>query len=91
LLRTPSSVRPLILPYLSIIGIAKNKIKNFIQSQDLTLSSLFKLIDTNSDASLSLSEFLSKMRAMQMQLDDDEIKVLFKALDKTGMGTITYK
>lgn len=28
---------------------------------------------------------------LQVNLDDEELRVLFKALDKTGTGSITYK
>jgi hypothetical protein len=31
------------------------------------------------------------MKAMKVQLDDDELKYLFKVLDKTGRGEITYQ
>lgn len=68
----------------------KMKLKNFLTTQDITLKSLFKLIDTDSSQSLSLSEFLSKMRGMKVNLDDDELRYLFKILDKTSSGNITY-
>jgi Ca2+-binding EF-hand superfamily protein len=31
------------------------------------------------------------MKLLQVNLDDDELRVLFKALDKAGTGSITYK
>jgi len=37
-----------------------------------------------------MSEFISKMKAMNVQMDDDELRILFKTLDKTGMNQITY-
>ena len=39
---------------------------NYLQAQDITLSSLFKLLDTNSDALLSLGEFKQKMKALKV-------------------------
>ena len=62
-----------------------------MQTHDITLAALFKLIDTNSDQSLSISEFKSKMRALETPLDDNELNELFHHLDKTGRGTIDYQ
>jgi Ca2+-binding EF-hand superfamily protein len=62
-----------------------------MQTHDITLAALFKLIDTNSDQSLSISEFKTKMRALETPLDDSELNDLFHHLDKTGRGTIDYQ
>lgn len=75
----------------SSLGTIKNKLKNYIEQQDITLSGLFKIIDTNSDERLDMGEFISKMKALQVNLDDTELKTLFAVLDKTGKGEITYK
>ena len=44
----------------------KSKLKSYIIQQDITLGSLFKLIDTDSNSVLSLSEFMSKMKAINV-------------------------
>lgn len=62
---------------IAYIGIIKNKLKNYITKLDITLSSLFQLIDTNSDQTLSLNEFLQKMKALETKLDDSELRMLF--------------
>ena len=46
------------------IGVIKNKLKNYIEMNDIGLSSLFKVIDTNSDEMLSLAEFMQKMKSL---------------------------
>jgi len=34
---------------------------------------------------------MSKMKAMNVELDDDELRLLFKTLDKSGSGSISYQ
>lgn len=75
----------------SFVGVIKNKLKQYMQTQDITLATLFKLIDTNSDQQLSISEFKQKMKALQTPLDDSELQMLFQHLDKTKRGTIDYQ
>ena len=58
---------------------------------DIGLSSLFKVIDTNSDEMLSLAEFMQKMKSLQVPLEDLELDALYKILDKTGTGNISLK
>ena len=62
-----------------------------MQTQDITLATLFKLIDTNNDHQLSISEFKQKMKALQTHLDDSELQMLFQHLDKGKKGTIDYQ
>lgn len=45
---------------------AKQKIETYIMSNDLNIGMMFALLDTNSDSSVSLPEFRSKMRAMHV-------------------------
>lgn len=73
------------------LKVIKSKLKDYIQTNDITLSSLFQLIDSDSNQVLSQSEFIVKMRSLHVPLDDDELRVMFKALDKSGTGSITYK
>lgn len=74
-----------------MIGTIKNKLKNYIEMNDIGLSSLFRVIDTNSDEMLSLAEFMQKMKSLQVQLDDYELQELYKVLDKSKTGNITLK
>jgi Ca2+-binding EF-hand superfamily protein len=62
-----------------------------MQDQDITLSTLFKLIDTNSDESLTMAEFKQKLKALHTPLDDGEMEFLFKHLDKAAKGSIDYQ
>ena len=66
------------------------KINTFLLQQDVTLSILFNVLDTNSDNSLQRSEFNSKLAALHIDLKADELEALFKSLDKNGDGNITY-
>ena len=61
-----------------------------MQAQDITLQTLFKLIDTNSDSQLSATEFKLKLKALQTPLDESEMQQLFQLLDKSGKGIIDY-
>jgi Ca2+-binding EF-hand superfamily protein len=47
---------------------------------------LFNVIDTNSDNSLSKPEFKTKMRGLQMGLEEEELESLFKDLDINNDG-----
>lgn len=68
----------------------KNKMKQYMTTQDITLATLFKLIDTNSDSQLTISEFKQKMKALQVPLDDNELVSLFQYIDRAQRGTIDY-
>lgn len=72
------------------LGVIKNKLKQYMQAQDITLKTLFKLIDTNSDSQLSATEFKLKLKALQTPLDESEIQSFYLLLDKTGKGIVDY-
>ena len=72
-------------------GMIKNTLRNYIELNDIGLSSLFKVIDTNSDQVLNMAEFMQKMKSLQVYSDENEIIELYKLLDKTGTGNITLK
>jgi len=59
-------------------------------SQDVTLSMLFNVIDSNSDNNLSKPEFKQKMRALHMGLEEEELESLFRDLDVNGDAKISY-
>ena len=88
-MRTPSYVSFVIYKHI-YIGTIKNKLKQYMQAQDITLQTLFKLIDTNSDSQLSATEFKLKLKALQTPLDESEMQQLFQLLDKSGKGIIDY-
>ena len=47
---------------------AYDKFENFMIGQDVSLSVLFNVIDTNSDKKLNRSEFKQKARALHLEL-----------------------
>lgn len=73
------------------LATAIEKITSFLVKQDVSLSVLFNVIDTNADQSLSKPEFHSKMNALHLKLTDEEIALLFKKLDLNEDGTITFE
>ena len=56
----------------------------------MTLSTLFAILDTDSNKNVDLTEFMRKITSMHIKLDNDEIKSLFKLLDVNSSGSITY-
>lgn len=56
----------------------------------MTVSMLFAVLDTNSDKAVDLTEFMRKMTAAHMKLDNDELKSLFRLLDTNNSGSITF-
>lgn len=86
-----ASKKDLPLPDRAALFSAIEKINSFLMKQNVTLSVLFNVIDTNADQSLSKGEFNQKMKALHLGLKDDEIDALFKKLDINGDGSITYE
>lgn len=70
--------------------VAKQKIEQYMISQDVTISMLFNVIDSNSDNVLSKSEFKQKMRALHMGLEEEELESLFRDLDVNNDSKISY-
>lgn len=79
-----ASKKELPLPDRAALFSAIEKINLFLQKQNVTLSVLFNVIDTNADQSLSKAEFNSKMKALHLNLKEDEIDALFRKLDING-------
>lgn len=65
---------------------AKTKMENYVVSQDLNLSVIFAVIDTDSNNSVDFPEFKQKVRGLHMNLDSEEIDALFRAIDSNGNG-----
>ena len=57
---------------------------------DVTLSILFNVIDSNSDNRLTKQEFKHKIRGLHIGLEEAEIEELFKDLDANNDGHIVY-
>lgn len=76
---------------LCILDMIKQKLKNYILTNDITLQSLFSLVDTDSNQVLTLVEFLQKMKMLYIDLNDDELRNLYKLLDKRNTGEVTYQ
>lgn len=72
-----------------ILRTAKEKIERFLASQDVTLSMLFAVIDTNSDDPLSRQEFSRRLSAVQAGLEAEEVDALFTHLDGDRDGNIS--
>jgi len=51
---------------------AKQKIEQYITSQELNIGMMFAIMDTNSSSEITYAELRQKMRAMHIQLDEDE-------------------
>lgn len=52
---------------------------------------LFNVIDTNSDNQLSKAEFKQKLRALHLNLEEEELESLFKYLDADRDGCVSYR
>jgi hypothetical protein len=69
----------------------KASIQSYVLSQDISLNTLFKVLDTDSDKRLELNEFKNKLGALGLKLDDADQTLLFNSLDKNKNGSITYQ
>ena len=69
---------------------ARQKIENYIISQDINLGMMFAIMDTNSNSEISFPEFKQKLRAMHIPLDDEEFQSFFRKLDIDNSQSITF-
>ena len=60
----------------------------YMKDNNMDLTMIFAIIDTNSDKNISLPEFRSKIRAMHIPLDQEESDSIFQHIDVDGSGTI---
>ena len=51
---------------------------------------IFRVIDANSSGQIDFAEFKTRVRALHMPLEDDEIIAIFKSMDKDNSNTISY-
>jgi|TARA_B110000285_G_C15116843_1_gene614635 Ca2+-binding EF-hand superfamily protein len=56
----------------------------------VTLSTLFQVIDSNSDSQLAKAEFKQKMRGLHMGLEEEELEAMFNDLDVNRDGHVSY-
>ena len=56
----------------------------------MTLSVFFKVLDTDESNSIEIDEFKKKIRGLHCGLDEDEIIMMWRKLDKNGDGAITF-
>ena len=69
---------------------ASSKVERFLIQQDVTLSTLFQVIDSNSDSQLAKAEFKQKMRGLHMGLEEEELEAMFNDLDVNRDGHVSY-
>jgi hypothetical protein len=69
---------------------AASKVERFLIQQDVTLSTLFQVIDSNSDSRLARSEFKLKMRGLHVGLEEEELEAMFNDLDANKDQHISY-
>lgn len=51
----------------------KTKFENYIRMQDVNLGVIFAVLDTDSNNSIDFQEFKTKIKALRMNLDEDEM------------------
>jgi Ca2+-binding EF-hand superfamily protein len=68
----------------------KTKFENYIRAQDVNLGVIFAVLDTDSSQQIDFGEFKRKLKALHMNLDDDEMASIFKSMDINGSNSITY-
>lgn len=71
------------------MSVARQKIEHFIRQNDLTVSMLFNVIDTNSDNKVTRLEFKQKLRGLHIGLEEQEIEVLFVEIDRNREGKVS--
>ncbi len=68
----------------------KTKFENYIRMQDVNVGVIFAVLDTDSSKTIDFAEFKTKIKALHMNLDDDEMASIFKSMDINSSNSITY-
>lgn len=90
-IRHADTIRPIHDPAMSkACESARQKIEQYMVSQQVSLSVLFNVMDTNSDRSLGKAEFKQKIRGLHINLAEEEMEAMFTDLDKDKNGSISY-
>lgn len=58
--------------------------------QDINLGVIFAILDTDSSQSIDFVEFKRKIKALHMNLDEEEMASIFKSMDINGSNSINY-
>lgn len=61
-----------------------------MQARDLSLGAVFQVMDTDSSKGIAFEEFKNKTRMLKMEMTDEEMVVLYKAIDKNGDNNVSY-
>ena len=69
---------------------ARTKVENYLKSKDISLGTMFRVMDTDSSGAMEFAEFKSKVKGLHMGLDDEEVIAIFKSLDMNSSGSVTY-
>ena len=69
---------------------AKAKVETYIRNNEVTLGILFSVLDTDSSKHIDMNEFKTKMRQMHTGLDEEEMNVLFRSMDRNNDRSIAY-
>lgn len=72
------------------VASAKIKVENYIRAQDINLGSVFAILDSDGNKSITVNEFRSKIKALHIPMEDDEVYALYAALDANKDGNIDY-
>jgi Ca2+-binding EF-hand superfamily protein len=69
---------------------AKVKVETYIRNNEVTLGILFSVLDTDSNKRIDMNEFKNKMRQLHTGLDEEEMNVLFRSMDRNSDRSIAY-
>lgn len=69
---------------------AKAKVETYIRNNEVTLGILFSVLDTDSNKRIDMNEFKNKMRQLHTGLDEEEMSVLFRSMDRNSDRSIAY-
>uniref|UniRef100_A0A7S3KLV6 Uncharacterized protein n=1 Tax=Euplotes crassus TaxID=5936 RepID=A0A7S3KLV6_EUPCR len=69
----------------------KNKIRDFVINEEVSLKGVYEFIDKDGDNRLDLAEFTTKIKNVKIDVTDIEAKALFYYVDANESGEITYK
>ena len=69
----------------------KDKIKDFILKDKISLQLFYEYIDKDGDKRLDIKEFVGKLGKIDLDMTPDEAETLFNYCDANGSGEITYK
>lgn len=71
---------------IKLLALVSDKIKE----RFVTLQQCFRCIDFNHSQSISINEFAQAIEHMRLKLSFEDIKLLFRYMDKSGNGEIGY-